>query len=130
MQTDIRHERDNPVADHFLGAGHTIENVGVTVLEAIRDSSKYYRQVRELDWIVKLQAEVPNGINKKAEVGVGCCGMSINKIELEQRCTLGQYWIAYYNPKNINEAIMNVLILCNTVNSETFACSKFSHLFA
>ena len=28
---------------------------------------------------------------------LGCCGMSINKIELEQRCTLEQYWIAYYN---------------------------------
>ena len=53
---NIKHERDKP----FLGAGHTIENVGMTVLEAI----KYYQQVRELDWMT----EVPNGINKKAKV--------------------------------------------------------------
>ena len=70
MQISGMSEIDKPVANHFLGMGHTIENVGVTVLEAIRESSKSYRQVKELDWIEKLQAEVPNGINKKAKVGV------------------------------------------------------------
>ena len=67
---DVRHGRNKPVADHFGSSGHTAENMGVNVLEVIRDSSKYYRQVRELEWIELLETEVPNGVNRKAKVGV------------------------------------------------------------
>ena len=66
----VRHGRNKPVADHFGSSGHTAENMGVTVLEVIRDSSKYYLQVRELEWIELLETEVPNGVTKKTKVGV------------------------------------------------------------
>ena len=69
-EADVRHRRNKPVAGHFNSNGHSVENMGVSILELVRDSSRCYRQIRELDWIDKLQTEIHNGLNKKAKVGV------------------------------------------------------------
>ena len=69
-EADVRHRRNKSVAGHFNSNGHSVENMGVSILELVRDSSRYYRQIRELDWIDKLQTEIPNGLNLKAKMGV------------------------------------------------------------
>ena len=69
-ETGVRHGRDKPVAGHFNSNGHSVENMGVNILELVRDSSRNNRQIRELDWIDKLQTEISIGLNKKAKVGV------------------------------------------------------------
>jgi Na+-translocating ferredoxin:NAD+ oxidoreductase RnfC subunit len=67
---DVRHRRAKPVADHFSSDGHTEKDMGVTVLERMKDNSRYYRQIKELQWIEKLQTEAPQGLNRKARLGV------------------------------------------------------------
>ena len=67
---DIRLGRDKAVAHHFRAENHNIENVGFKVLELITDKSRYYRQIPELVWIEKLNTEFPEGLNKKANLGV------------------------------------------------------------
>ena len=62
--------RDRAVAHHFRAEDHDIEDVRFKVMELITDKSRYYRQIRELVWIEKLNTEVPEGLNKKANLGV------------------------------------------------------------
>ena len=42
----------------------------VTILDRIIDGSRYYRLIREKEWIDKLKTESPWGLNKKAALGV------------------------------------------------------------
>jgi hypothetical protein len=69
-EADVRLKRKKPVADHFNGKNHDIEDMTVTVLEKIMDKGKYYRQMKELEWIKKLETEAPNGINVKTGLSV------------------------------------------------------------
>ena len=50
-EADVRRRCDKPVAEHFNSEGHNVANMGASILEMIRDSSKYYRRVRELNWV-------------------------------------------------------------------------------
>ncbi|XP_045178135.2 uncharacterized protein LOC123538232 [Mercenaria mercenaria] len=67
-EADIRLKRTKPVAEHFNTPGHSIGDVGVSVLEHMKENSRYYRQIKELDWIHELQTEAPNGLNTKAKL--------------------------------------------------------------
>lgn len=40
-EADVRHRRDKPVAGHFNSNGHSVENMGVSILELVGDSSRY-----------------------------------------------------------------------------------------
>ncbi|XP_053403160.1 uncharacterized protein LOC128558275 [Mercenaria mercenaria] len=69
-EADIRLKRTKPVAEHFNTPGHSIGDVGVSVLKHMKENSRYYRQIKELEWIHELQTEAPNGLNTKAKLGV------------------------------------------------------------
>ena len=86
---DVRHGRNKPAVDHFGSSGHTAENMGVAVPEVIRDSSKYYRQVRELEWIGLLERlKYRMKLTKKRKLGY--YGMSIdgNRTRTLRRCSM------------------------------------------
>ena len=59
-----------PLAEHFNSEEHSVANMGVSILEMIKDNSKYYRWIRKLSWIDKSKTEEPNGVNRKPNVGV------------------------------------------------------------
>ena len=67
-EADVRLQRKNPVAEHFNSLGHGMDDIGVSILQCIRDDSGSYRKLKELSWIQKLQTEVPNGINYKSKL--------------------------------------------------------------
>ena len=66
-EADVRLVRDKPISVHFNRQGHSRKDIGVSVLETIHDSSRFYRQLREIYWINKLNTEYPNGINTKTQ---------------------------------------------------------------
>ncbi|KAH3751822.1 hypothetical protein DPMN_186398 [Dreissena polymorpha] len=37
-EADVRLRRDKPISEHFNGAGHRVQDMGVSVLTQIRDS--------------------------------------------------------------------------------------------
>ncbi|KAH3864278.1 hypothetical protein DPMN_027294 [Dreissena polymorpha] len=45
-EADVRLRRDKPILKHFNGAGHGGQDMGVSVLTAIRDKSRYYRLIK------------------------------------------------------------------------------------
>ena len=51
IEADVRLRRNKPVTKHFNGNGYSAIDIGVSILEFIKDKSRYYRQIRELDWI-------------------------------------------------------------------------------
>ena len=57
-EADTRHRRDKPVAHHFNGDGHASARMGAVVLEAVKDDSRTYRQLKEQEWISKLSPVV------------------------------------------------------------------------
>jgi len=65
-EADKRHHRSKPVAEHFNSRDHSVEDMGVCILQNIRDNSDDYRMIKELDWIRLLKTEVPSGLNTKA----------------------------------------------------------------
>ena len=67
---DIRLCRKTPVGKHFREECHEVEMLRVTILDRIIDGSRYYRLIREKEWIDKLKTESPWGLNKKATLGV------------------------------------------------------------
>lgn len=67
---DVRHQREKAVARHFNDEEHAITDFGVVILEKIIDNSKYYRLIKEKEWIDKLKTEIPKGLNKKTKLGV------------------------------------------------------------
>ena len=67
---DIKYNRQTAVAAHFNEESHSDTDAGFVILECVRDKSKYYRQIFELQWIQKLDTEMPKGLNKKADLGV------------------------------------------------------------
>ena len=67
---DIKYNRQTAVAAHFNEDSHSDTDVGFVILECVRDKSKYYRQICELQRIQKMDTEMPKGLNKKADLGV------------------------------------------------------------
>ncbi len=66
---EIRLRKGKPVAEHFNGNGHSMEQLEVYILERICDNAKYVRMIKERDWINRLHTEIPSGLNKKCSVG-------------------------------------------------------------
>ena len=68
--TDVRHERNKAVAEHFNQQDHDISDFKIVILEKCTDPSRYYRKIRELFWIERLNTVMPAGLNKKSQLGV------------------------------------------------------------
>ncbi|KAH3842365.1 hypothetical protein DPMN_115862 [Dreissena polymorpha] len=68
-EADVRLRRNKPISEHFNGAGHRVQDMGVSVSQ-IRDSSHYYRLIKELEFITKFQTQSPNGLNTKNQLDV------------------------------------------------------------
>ena len=69
-EADVRLRRDKPISDHFNGAGHGVKDMGISVLTQIRDSSRYYRLIKELEFIKKYETQSLNGLNTKNQLDV------------------------------------------------------------
>lgn len=69
-EADVRLGRCKPMSDHFNNQGHSSKDIGVTVLETINDASRYYRLIREIEWIKTFQTEYPEGLNTKTQLDV------------------------------------------------------------
>ncbi|KAH3748643.1 hypothetical protein DPMN_183090 [Dreissena polymorpha] len=69
-EADVRLRRDKPISEHSNGAGHRVQDMGVSVLTQIRDSSHYNRLIKELEFIKKFQTQSPNGLNTKNQLDV------------------------------------------------------------
>ncbi|KAH3854804.1 hypothetical protein DPMN_097353 [Dreissena polymorpha] len=54
-EADTRHHRSKPVAEHFNSRDHDVEDMGVCILQTIRDNSDYYRKIKKLNWIQLLK---------------------------------------------------------------------------
>ena len=67
---DVRHERNKAVAVHFNEPDHDISDFQIVILEKCADRSRYYRKIRELFWIERLNTIIPSGLNKKSQLGV------------------------------------------------------------
>ena len=65
-EADVRLQREKPVAEHMNSLEHGMDDMGVSILQCIRDDSGSYRKLKELSWIQKLKTEVPNGLNTKS----------------------------------------------------------------
>ncbi|KAH3823365.1 hypothetical protein DPMN_125164 [Dreissena polymorpha] len=62
-EADVRLRRDKPISEHFNGTGHRGQDMSISVLTQIRDSSRYYRLIKELEFIKKFETKSPNGLN-------------------------------------------------------------------
>ncbi|KAH3814840.1 hypothetical protein DPMN_143353 [Dreissena polymorpha] len=69
-EADVRLRREKPISEHYNGAGHIVQDMGVSVFTQIRDSSHYYRLIKELEFIKKFQTQSPNGLNTKNQLDV------------------------------------------------------------
>ncbi|KAH3702278.1 hypothetical protein DPMN_077289 [Dreissena polymorpha] len=69
-EADVRLRRDKQISEHFNGAGLRMQDIGVSVLTQIRDSSHYYRLIKELEFIKEFQTQSPNGLNTKNQLDV------------------------------------------------------------
>ena len=68
--TDVRHSRNKAVAEHFNQPDHGISDFKIVILEKCTDPSRYFRKIRELFWIERLNTVMPAGLNKKSQLGV------------------------------------------------------------
>ena len=61
---DILHRRmEKPVAVHFNSTNHSLDDLSVTVIEAMRSHDEHLRKRRESYWIRQLQSLHPGGMN-------------------------------------------------------------------
>ena len=67
---DVRHSRNKAVAEHFNQPDHSISDFKIVILEKCTDPSRYFRKIRELFWIERLNTAIPAGLNKKSQLGV------------------------------------------------------------
>ena len=67
---DVRHSRNKAVAEHFNQRDHSISDFKIVILEKCTDPSRYFRKIRELFWIERLNTVMPAGLNKKSQLGV------------------------------------------------------------
>ena len=47
-----------------------ISDIKIIILEKCSDASKYYRKIREVFWIEKLNNVKPSGLNTKSPMGI------------------------------------------------------------
>ena len=62
-RSDIKHNRNKPVAEHFNKPNHTLENLKLTVIKEVKGKTKQQREVEEQKIIFKLHC-VKQGLNK------------------------------------------------------------------
>ena len=67
-EADVRLGREKPMAEHFNKNGHCVKDMGVCVLECIRDESKWYRKIKEQSWIERCGTECPLGLNTRTKI--------------------------------------------------------------
>ena len=67
---DVRLCRKTPVGKHFREECHEVEMIRVAIQDRIVDVSRYYKRIREKEWIDKLKTESSWGLNKKTTLGV------------------------------------------------------------
>ena len=69
-EADVRLRRCKPMSDHFNSQGHSSKDIGVSILETIKDESRYYRLIREIEWIKTFRTVSPEGLNTKTQLDV------------------------------------------------------------
>ena len=58
-RSDIKHNRNKPVAEHFNKLDHTLENLRLAVIKKVKGKTKQQRKVKEqkiifkFDWVNK-----------------------------------------------------------------------------
>ena len=63
-RNDIAHRRiEKPVAAHFNSTGHSIGDLRILVIEAMRSQDESLRKKRESFWINQLRSLYPGGMN-------------------------------------------------------------------
>ena len=62
-RSDIKHNRNKPVAEHFNKPDHTLDNLKLTVIKEVEGKTKQQREVEEQKIIFKLDC-VNQGLNK------------------------------------------------------------------
>jgi len=67
-EADVRLGREKPMAEHFSINGHCVKDMGVCVLECIRDESKWYRKKKRQSWIERCGTECPLGLNTRTKI--------------------------------------------------------------
>ena len=60
----VRHNKDEPVPNHFNTEGHTIDNFKMIGIEKIKQDNTDMRRIRESFWIKKLKTTIPEGLNR------------------------------------------------------------------
>ena len=62
-RSDIKHNRNKPVAEHFNKPDHTLDNLKLAVIKEVKGKTKQQREVEEQKIIFKLDC-VNQGLNK------------------------------------------------------------------
>ena len=62
-RSDIKHNRNKPVAEHFNKSDHTLDNLKLTVIKEVKGKTKQQREVEKQKCIFKLDC-VNHGLNK------------------------------------------------------------------
>ena len=62
-RSDIKYNRNKPVAEHFNKPDHTLDNLKLTVIKEVKGKTKQQREVKEQKIIFKLDC-VNHGLNK------------------------------------------------------------------
>ena len=62
-RSDIKHNRNKPVAEHFNKPDHTLDNLKLAVIKEVKGKTKQQRKVEEQKIIFKLDC-VNQGLNR------------------------------------------------------------------
>ena len=62
-KSDIKHNRNKPVAEHFNKHDHTLKNLRLVVMKKVKGQTKLQREVKEQKNIFKFDC-VNQGLNK------------------------------------------------------------------
>ena len=62
-RSDIKHNRNKPVAEHFNKPDHSLDNLKLAVIKKVKGKTKQQREVEEQKIIFKLDC-VNQGLNK------------------------------------------------------------------
>ena len=68
-RADITHRRthEKPVTQHFTTSGHSVEDMGVLVIETLWREDPVLRKIRESKWIRALETSCPKGMNLRVD---------------------------------------------------------------
>ena len=69
--SSIRRNKDEPIANHFNGQGHKIDDLKILGIEGLHQNNIHQRKIRESFWILllKLNTISPQGLNQNKGVG-------------------------------------------------------------